>query len=702
MPHLFRVTTLGVVALALVVPGTATAQAKKKPKHTVTVNTVDALPKALKKISRKCGASKSATKIRKRVSTRSSSRVRVVTTYCSGGTRTVFYIKTVTKTVTVPAPAPTPAPTAVPQPAAPTPAPAPRSFRLTLLHNNDGESKYNVGDSVANYGGVTRFKTVLDRLRGEADAYRTAENEDKGTVVVSSGDNILAGLNLRASFERKDAGQGSFYDAIALGRIGYDAITIGNHEYDFGPTRLAQLIDSPELTGVPFLTANTDFAAAPDLQRLRTAGRIADSTVVTKGGQKIGIIGVTTPDTPVVSSPGPTVKFLTDVAGIVNAEAARLTNAGVNKIILSSHLQNLNYEKTLIASLRNVDIVISGGGDELLANPSDVLIPGTNGVRPTPADVYPATAKDADGAAVPVVTTQGEYKYVGRLTVDFDAAGKIKSTDTTRSGPIRVSALASDPDYVSPEDAFLKTDVTDKLTAYKAVLKANVIGTTEVELQGAAPDPIRIRETNLGNLVADGFLFAANRTAVADGRKLAQVAFSNGGGIRATIAGPGKLNELNTYEVLPFDNVIATVPDVPRATFKALMEHGVSRLPTADGRFPQISGFRMTVSTGQAAGSRVRTLTLDDGTEIVKDGVVVDGPPVSIATTNFTAAGGDGYPWGGLKFDFAGNPGAAGFYPYQKSLLDFITTPVAQGGLGGLVDDADYPVAGEGRIVIGA
>ena len=111
-----------------------------------------------------------------------------------------------------------------------------KPFRLTLLHNNDGESKYVVGDSIANYGGITRFKTVLDTLRAEADA-TNVPGTNKGTVTISSGDNFLAGLNLRASFQRFDAGIGPFYDSDAIAALGYDAVTIGNHEYDFGPAR---------------------------------------------------------------------------------------------------------------------------------------------------------------------------------------------------------------------------------------------------------------------------------------------------------------------------------------------------------------------------------------------------------------------------------------------------------------------------------
>ena len=414
---------------------------------------------------------------------------------------------------------------------------------------------------------------------------------------------------------------------------------------------------------------------------------------------------------PNISSPGANIRFLTDVAGIVNAEARELTAAGVNKIILSSHLQNIEYEKTLVQQLRNVDVVISGGGDEVLANPTDLLVPTT---PPTVVSgTYPALAKDADGTAVPVVTTQGEYRYVGRLTVTFDGDGHLAATDTSRSGPVRVSATAGTPDLVADEDPVLKTTVTDPLTAYKAAAAANIIGKTEVPLDGGNPVPIRTRESNLGDLVADGFLFAANRTAAAEGRTVANIAFSNGGGIRTSIPGPGDLNEKHTFDVLPFDNVIVTVPNISAARLKELMEWGVARTPTGDGRFPQISGFKIAVDTTKTAqlqdtsgnvttpGQRITAITLDDGTKLVENGAVVAGAPaVNIATTNFTAGGGDNYPFRKAPYEFAHVPGQGTLYPYQASLFDFISTPAANGGLERLVTAARYPAGGVGRITI--
>jgi 5'-nucleotidase/UDP-sugar diphosphatase len=228
-----------------------------------------------------------------------------------------------------------------------------------------------------------------------------------------------------------------------------------------------------------------------------------------------------------------------------------------------------------------------------------------------------------------------------------------------------------------------------------------------VFLNGGNPNPIRLREGNLGDLVADGFLAAANRTAAVDGRPIANVAFSNGGGIRNSIP-VGQISEQNTFDVLPFDNVIVTVPNISPARFKELMEWGVAaRTPnnvnsgTSNGRFPQIAGFKIVAKLSgtpqvqdanfnvTTPGTRIQSITLDDGTKIVENGAVVPGAPsVNLATSNFTAGNGDNYPFTGLV------PVAAGV-PYQQSLYDYIVKD-----LGGVVSSAKYPAAGAGRNVI--
>ncbi len=547
------------------------------------------------------------------------------------------------------------------------------AFELTLLHSNDAESKLLTGDSTAGYGGAARFSTVLQRVRREADRRERGDAPRRGTVLVSSGDNFLAGLNLSASFEKGVP----WYDSIAFDRFGYDAATIGNHEFDFGPERLADFIRGTRRT--PFLSANLDVRPEPSLEILEDRGRIARSTIVRRRGERVGIIGLTTPDLPTLSSPGD-VQVLTALAGIVNAEARRLERRGVDIVILSAHLQGLPADRALIPQIQGVDVYIAGGGDELLANPGDLLVPGAG----TPVGPYPLRVADATGAQIPVVTTPGELRYVGRLTATFDRRGELLSIDEDESGLVRVSGTPADPDYAEP-DPYIVRNVDRPLMAYRAALDANIVAQSQVRLDGRNPDPIRARESNLGNLVADAFLAAGD----------ADVALTNGGGIRSNFVIPaGPISEGDTFDILPFDNLIVTVPDVPRDVFKALLENGYSVLsPNAGtvgngGRFAHIAGFSVVVDRSQPVGSRVRTATLDDGTPIVVDGAVVPGAALDVATTDFLARGGDSYPFGGRPF-------VSTQVAYQQALLDYLTGP-----LGGAVSAADYPEGGDGRITI--
>ena len=144
--------------------------------------------------------------------------------------------------------------TAAPEPRAPV------AFWLTIAHNNDGESQLvDAGTGLEDFGGVARFANVVKRVRSEALARRNG-----GFVLLNSGDNFLAGPEWNASLEKGVP----FYDSIALNRIGYDAMGIGNHEFDFGPDVLAQFIRGFD-PDVPFVSANLDVGDEPKLNRLK-------------------------------------------------------------------------------------------------------------------------------------------------------------------------------------------------------------------------------------------------------------------------------------------------------------------------------------------------------------------------------------------------------------------------------------------------
>jgi 5'-nucleotidase len=367
----------------------------------------------------------------------------------------------------------------------------------------------------------------------------------------------------------------------------------------------------------------------------------------------------------------------------------------VNKIILISHLQSIEEDLALAGELTGVDVMVAGGGDELLANEGDLLVPG-DGTEDNPIfGPYPVIATNKRGRDIPVVTTKGSYNYVGKLVVNFNRRGRVVGIGNA-SGPVRIAG-GSEPDAVQP-NAFVQETVVDPVVAAIAALDANVIGNSEVALDGQRSQ-VRTTETNEGNLIADSLLWQAEQLAGSFGAPIPDVALQNGGGIRNdSIIGPGDITELDTFDMVPFPNFVTIIPNVSRETLKEILENAVSRVDQGDGRFAQVAGFTFTWDAAEQArtldedgnvvtqGSRIRTVTLDDGTPIVTDGAVIPGDALSIATIDFLARGGDQYPFGDVDFTTLG-------VTYQQALENYIVDGLAES-----ITAAEYPEGGEGRI----
>ncbi len=173
-------------------------------------------------------------------------------------------------------------------------------FTLTILHNNDGESSLlpTTVDGVE-YGGIARFQRKVNRLRRRSHStYDRGESRKRGVVLLNSGDNYLAGTTFQASEEEG----APFYDGIAVRLLRYDVLGIGNHEFDFGPETFARFVETVDRR-TPFVSANLDFSASPSLAG-HVGRSLVSSTVVRERGEKIGVVGLTTPSLPTISSPG--------------------------------------------------------------------------------------------------------------------------------------------------------------------------------------------------------------------------------------------------------------------------------------------------------------------------------------------------------------------------------------------------------------
>ncbi|WP_150239270.1 5'-nucleotidase C-terminal domain-containing protein [Nocardiopsis quinghaiensis] len=568
-------------------------------------------------------------------------------------------------------------------------------FTLTILHANDPESQLLPAPEQQGFGGADRFTTLLDRLRDSEGSGAGAEGDEadeRGVVTVNSGDMYLPGPEFAAS--REDGAP--FYDAIAANHADYDAISMGNHEFDFGPDVYADFLGQLE-GDTTVVAANVDVSAEPGLAQLAEEGRIAPSTVVEASGHEVGVVGALYPPLATITSPRDVV--VSDVVEPVQTEVDRLTDEGVDKIILLSHLQNIAYEESVAQELTGVDAIVAGGGHEVMADPDDALVPGDEvTAHPETGEplAYPLMATNPEGVEVPIVTAGSNYKYVGRLVLNFDGDA-VSVSD--RSGPVRVSGTGEDAVDPHPEVA---ARVTGPVSEYVTGLAETEVARSEVDLNGVRDPGVRTQETNLGNLVADALLDTGVRNADEYGVPAPRIGIQNGGGIRnSSVIPAGPLTSLDTYSIAPFANQVAVVPSLPRSQVKELLEQGVAAAPAASGAFMQVAGVNFAYDPERTAqvvdeggqvltpGERVRNVVLHDGTVLVEDGDVVDGDPVTVVTNDFSARGGDMYPFRGADFTVVGTT-------YQGALENLLTRT-----LEGQVTEAAYPEGGSGRIVVG-
>ena len=627
-----------------------------------------------------------------------------------------------------------------------------KAVTLTLLHNNDGESSLDTstlksGTTTYKYGGIAAFKAVYDR---ESSAARAVGNAVFG---VYAGDSFLASKTLICSKPADATATVKPFDAIALRGIGYDALVLGNHEFDYSPSFLSRYLRALDKNGkptLPVLSGNLSFKKETHLSDLigpvgQTSNRaepgknISQWMIYTDSetGAKFGVVTAVTPLLPTISSPGNS-RLLTAhidaVATRLQRQINELEKQGINKIILVSHLQDLNNDKLLVSKLRGVDVAVGGGGDELLQSDyianSVELLPGES----TPVGTYPTNINDASGKVVPVVTTSGNYKYVGRVDIRFDKKGNILEVVQATSYPRRVIPITSEAtalgitDAVSPDFKLLLKVVAPLnvcLAGFNTpYAKSEIVFNTA---RGSSSTPgVRTLETNGGNLVADSFVYLYDQVAVKEGLAARSasnpvVAVQNGGGIRQNsgdilpVSGSvsGVITRGNTFDLLPFDNRFALFVDMNATQLKEVFERSCASGTSGGGQFLQVSGLKVTCKRSNAAqvignpasglqygkvttaGSRVVSLTLADGTKLVDNGAVVAGAPaVDVITNSFTASGGDNYPtFGAATSKVLG-------YSYEEALYRYLLSfPKGADGLPTIPStDTRYKSGGEGRI----
>ncbi|MGL5019737.1 MAG: bifunctional metallophosphatase/5'-nucleotidase, partial [Luteolibacter sp.] len=568
-------------------------------------------------------------------------------------------------------------------------------FKLQLLHLADAEAGLLAASTAPN------LAALVDAFDG------TYPN----TLILAGGDNYIPGPFAAAGTDAAVAapavhsrGNNPFAADIEIhNRIGVEASTVGNHEFDFGTTAFSDAINDTEF---PYLSSNLNFAgdsaiSARYQETVATGGleeatsvkkRIVPSCVVTKGTEKIGLVGVTTQIVEGISSTGSVeVKgFVGDgletndmvlLASQVQPVIDDLRNQGVDKIVLMAHLQQITFEQQLAPLLNGVDVILAAGSNTRLGDSNDVPVAFT-GHAANFAGNYPIYTAGADGLPTVIVNTDNEFTYLGRLVADFDADGVLIVPNLTANIVENGAYAATDANVATawnttvgnlPTTAFapgtkgaLVKQITDAVQGVISVKDGDIRGFTDVYLEGERSF-VRNQETNLGDITADSMIAVA-KTALPSATHV--VAMKNGGGIRTAIgavdvvsgaklppiANPGAnkpagaISLLDIENSLRFNNGLMLCETSP-AGLKAILEHGVASLGN-QGRFPQIGGLRFSYTPTATAGSRINSIVLVDENDIItarlfSGGTAVAGAPatITLVTLNFLANGGDGYPF---------------------------------------------------------
>lgn len=580
-------------------------------------------------------------------------------------------------------------------------------YTLQVLHLADAEA------------GLLASQTAPN-LAALVDAF---DGTHPNTLILAGGDNFIPSPFLNAGTDPalnavSSIGKTGFArpDIAIHNEIGVEASAIGNHEWDLGTAVFTDAIRNDGLwvgAQFPHISLNLDYSAdsaangrfvdvpldgtttaIPEASTNKT--KLVPTAVITKGGQKIGLVGVTTQLIETISSPsgteikgfptGPGANGEIDdmdlLASQIQPYIDELTAEGVNKIVLMAHLQQITNEQLLATKLSGIDIILAAGSNTRLGDADDIAatFPGHTADFAT---TYPIVTAGMDGKPTLIVNTDNEFTYLGRLVVDFDAFGQIITpalSDRIAENGAYASTAAKVAAAWNVNEADLATTafapgtkgakvkaITDAVQGVINLKDGTVYGVTNVYLEGERAF-IRSEETNLGDITAD-----ANSKALRAiiGGTAPIVSFKNGGGIRAQIgaissaggsalklaplANPavgkpeGGVSQLDIENALRFNNKLIAFDTTP-AGLKALLEHGVASWPN-QGRFPQVGGVAFAWDETLPANNRILTISLigEDGlpsAAIYQNGAVVANAPstIKVVTLSFLANNGDGYP----------------------------------------------------------
>jgi len=389
-----------------------------------------------------------------------------------------------------------------------------------------------------------------------------------------------------------------------------DVFVPGNHEFDFGKDVYFARLREAEF---PFFAANMRDAAGQPLPGHR------DSAIFDLGGVRVGVVGLILDNVPQMSSPGD-ITFL-PVMDTLRREAKKLREEGADLVVAVTHTDRaMDFE---IVRSRLVDVLLTGHDHDL--------------------------AIGFDGKTV-MVESNEEGNYVTAIDFAATVTGEGKDRKVTWTPTFRVNdsrAVEPDPEVLAVVARY-EAELSKELDVTVATLAAPLDSRTAI---------VRSQEAAIGDLIADAMRAASG----------ADIAITNGGGIRGNKQYPAghQLTRRDILTELPFGNR-TVVTRITGKEVKAALENGFSQMEQRAGRFPQVSGLKVTVAPGRPAGSRVVAVTVDGAP-------IQDDRTYTVATNDFMLRGGDGYTMlaAGVKggdLDIAGKLTANDVMVYARKL----------------------------------
>ncbi len=432
--------------------------------------------------------------------------------------------------------------------------------KITIIHTNDTHSR--LLDTDGGFG-FAKISTIIQNT--------IAENPN--TIVVDAGDTLHGKPIVNIS-----KGENAIR---TLDIAGYDFMTLGNHDFNYGQERLLQLshMSDIKMLSANILDKNGDYLFTPYV-------------IKEINGVKVGIFGLTTPETAYKTSP-------TNVEGLTFADAVEVSHHMVEElkdktdvIIALAHIgldeSSVVTSKQIAENVEGIDVIIDGHSHTQLS--TGLMVNNT------------------------LIAQTGEYdKNLGFVNLQVQN-GKVISKEA--------KLLSTDAAKEIPQDQKM-LDFISLINVQNAEVFAKVVAKTDIYLDGVREN-VRTKETNLGNLSADAVRYASK----------AQIGFVNGGNIRTPID-IGDITYGKVAELFPFGNTVQ-VKKISGTDLKNALELSVGAYPSAQGAFLQVSGLKFEFDPLQPKGSRIKHI-------IVGDEHFNAESEYTVAINDFLGIGGDGY-----------------------------------------------------------